>query len=404
LAVPHVSRIRLALSGRRLLAVALALCAMSCAESWEELNERAKQAHRAGRTEEAEELFGQALAEARKLGPDDSRLVMSLNNLGELHRSAGRLDQAVVLYREALAIRERLVPDDDLELAVSYGNLAQHHQNLGQPEEALDLYRREAEVRERALGESDPSVAGALSNAGVAALLLGRHDEARTDLERAIAILEGGGSLANPPELALALTNLAQVEDAAGALDRSEQLYRRALQVWIMNRGESSIEAIRGRRNLADHLARRALYDEAEELYAAAARTLEVEHPRATDELGSTWNNLGMVYAAMGRVDDAERSYRKAVTALEAESSPALAATLFNLGRLLARSERSGEACEPLSRSLELRQRALGPGHPDLEPLVRAYAAALRESGRGGDAERVEAEWAAGASGDADGG
>jgi tetratricopeptide (TPR) repeat protein len=67
--------------------------------------------------------------------------------------------------------------------------------------------------------------------------------------------------------------------------------------------------------------------------------------------------------------------------------------TAFPLAGLAELDHRSGElarAEERFRRALELGERGLGAGHPDLAEIRRAYAALLRDLGRERDATAVE--------------
>ena len=58
------------------------------------------------------------------------------------------------------------------------------------------------------------------------------------------------------------------------------------------------------------------------------------------------------------------------------------------------RTHRVGQAVQPVAlrfrRALEQYDRMLGPEDPRLAPVLRAYAAVLREVGRGEEAEQME--------------
>jgi tetratricopeptide (TPR) repeat protein len=65
--------------------------------------------------------------------------------------------------------------------------------------------------------------------------------------------------------------------------------------------------------------------------------------------------------------------------------------TLNNLAELYRVQGRHAEA-EPLyRRALAIREKTLGPDHPDVATVLVNYAALLRETGRGAEAEKLEA-------------
>ncbi len=66
-------------------------------------------------------------------------------------------------------------------------------------------------------------------------------------------------------------------------------------------------------------------------------------------------------------------------------------ASLNNLAQLYHAQGKDAEA-EPLyQRSLAIREKALGPEHPDVATSLENYAAILRQTARADQAERMEA-------------
>ena len=79
---------------------------------WETYVEAGKKAYREGNLDEAEKQLSQAVKKAEQFGPEDLRLATSLNNLGEVLRSGGKLIEAEPMYKRALAIREKHQAND----------------------------------------------------------------------------------------------------------------------------------------------------------------------------------------------------------------------------------------------------------------------------------------------------
>ncbi|MEN6557413.1 MAG: tetratricopeptide repeat protein [Thermoguttaceae bacterium] len=123
---------------------------------------------------------------------------------GELARQ-GRLDEAIVQYREAVRIR----PDD----AVSFSNLGNALLSLGRSDEAEQSYAAALRV--------DPNCAEAHCNVGV--LLARRHqwDEAASHYEAALRLR---------PEYVDALANYGNLLARRGELDRAAACYKKAVQ------------------------------------------------------------------------------------------------------------------------------------------------------------------------------
>ena len=63
----------------------------------------------------------------------------------------------------------------------------------------------------------------------------------------------------------------------------------------------------------------------------------------------------------------------------------------YNSYNTLYQQGRCAEAAPPHQRALTIREKALGPEHPDVATILENYSALLRETGRANEAERMEA-------------
>ena len=84
------------------------------------------------REDEAISLYEQALAaRERVLGPDHPSTLQSRSNLATAYRAAGRLDEATSLHEQTLAARERVLGPDHPDTVASRNNLAAAYQAAG---------------------------------------------------------------------------------------------------------------------------------------------------------------------------------------------------------------------------------------------------------------------------------
>lgn len=75
----------------------------------------------------------------------------SMNHLAGLYATAGRYDEAEALYLQAIALRRSLFGDNHIDVAISLGHLAQLYETVGRQIEAAALYRWEQQIREQQL-------------------------------------------------------------------------------------------------------------------------------------------------------------------------------------------------------------------------------------------------------------
>lgn len=139
-------------------------------------------------------------------------------------------------------------------------------------------------------------------------------------------------SWATDPNRAVAMINLAQIEEQLGRLDTAESLTREAL--------------------------------------ALQERMFGHSHP----SVGSSLNNLANLLTKRGQVAEAEHLMRRALAVGEralGEDHPDVAIRLNNLAQILLQSERVAEAEQLLRRSLSVLERRMGPSHPQVD-VVRS--------------------------------
>lgn len=121
----------------------------------------------------------------------------------------GETAAAERLFREVLAMREKLLGPDHFEVAVSLNSLAWLLASTETPEAAEPLYRRSLAILEQRLGDEHPEVASVTDH--LAFLLtsrLGRHGRAEELARRALA-MQRRLLQADHPHLARSSTTLA---------------------------------------------------------------------------------------------------------------------------------------------------------------------------------------------------
>ena len=89
------------------------------------LNQQTMQVYNQGRYSEAIPLAQRALAIREKtLGPDHLDVAASLDNLANVYQAQGRYAEAEPLHKRSLAIREKTLGPDHLDVAIALTNLA----------------------------------------------------------------------------------------------------------------------------------------------------------------------------------------------------------------------------------------------------------------------------------------
>lgn len=115
--------------------------------SWKALMNQVRALYQQGKYREAVPLAKEALKVAEQtFGPDHPHMAQSLNNLGVLYERQGQYAKAEHLYKRALGILEKTVPNNPMVLA-TLERLAEMYIELGKDEEAVPLLNRARKIR-----------------------------------------------------------------------------------------------------------------------------------------------------------------------------------------------------------------------------------------------------------------
>ncbi|MDX1626933.1 MAG: tetratricopeptide repeat protein [Wenzhouxiangellaceae bacterium] len=268
-----------------------------------------------GRWPEAIETLERGWGLARRTAFPSTVRARSANNLATTLIYAGQPDRAMPYLREALANWRELGGEDSSSALTIMANLAGLLHQRGELDAAESLYREAIDRRTRRFGASG-ALAAAHLNLGALLALTGPAEEALDHAETGLEMIlryEGTDSLGHARALlsrGRVLRDLGQRERASADLGAARDMFSDRL-------GPEHLFT----RIAEMHEASLSPADEAEPRFAALAETLDAMQP------------------ASGRY---------------------LASALCELARLRLELGRNGEAREPASRCLALREESLG--------------------------------------------
>lgn len=214
--------------------------------------------HRAGRLQEAEQLYRQVLAQSP--GHADA-----LHLLGVLAHQVGRQDLAIQLITRAISVS----PNND----AFYCNLGEAYRVAGMLQQAEAAYLRALQIQ--------PNSASAHTNLGILYELGRAYPEAEKHLRKAIEL---------DPKMFAARTDLGNVLLAQGRLDEAIEMGRQVV--------EMAPDYAIGHSNLGAALERKDLFKEAEAAYRRASE-LDPKFAEALNNLGSVIRRQGDLRTAM---------------------------------------------------------------------------------------------------------
>jgi tetratricopeptide (TPR) repeat protein len=178
----------------------------------------------------AEQAFLKALQEAEKIGPDDSRVGTTLNDLGLVYRAERKYSEAEGAYRRALNIMEDAY-GDSIDVGNVNFNIAGVMFDQGHKAEAISNLRRTLGIYDRLLGSTSEKTADVLCMAGESYRLLKRFAESEAALRRCADIRETNGGIIENADLADALHSLALTLIGEGKFSAAEPRLRIAERI-----------------------------------------------------------------------------------------------------------------------------------------------------------------------------
>jgi tetratricopeptide (TPR) repeat protein len=295
--------------------------ALSPAQAFDEAEAR----HRAGRLDEAEQLYRAVL----KIDPDHFG---ALHYLGLTCTQQRKLDEALALLQRAIALNPQSAeartnlgialaaaqrPDEAItqyEQAIALQpDYAEARNNLGIVLQALKRQEDAAAQFEAALALK-PDNPFVLNNLGSALAALGRHADAIAAYEKAIAL---------NPRFAEAVNNLGV---ALAALDRHDEAIAHYEQAIALKPDYAEAHG-----NLGAVLNK---LDRRQDAIAHFERALELD-----PNLAEAHNDIGNALVALDRKEEAVERYRRALAI-----KPTFAEAHSNIGNALVKLERHGEA------------------------------------------------------------
>jgi serine/threonine-protein kinase len=350
-----------------------------------------------GGYDEAEALAREALASRTAAhGSEHEGVAEATAWLGQILWASGRdLPRAEVLFREALALRERLWGDDDPRLEASLTPLSAFLPFVQKAPEAESLARRALEIRRRVYGEDHPMVAHQLNNVARAIEAQGRLPEARAlyheMLHRYQSSFTGDHHLAT-----IALNNVSATFYAEGALDSAEHYLRQSLEMSIRLYGAPDANVALRYHNLGSLLRAQGRLAEAEtaleEAYHQRNEIYGAENPIALRTGAAYANTL----VAQGKLAVAEPLLRQILTRQQRPGDDDISAdaarTMGYLARLLTLRGAFAEAEDLYRPALEIARTRLPPTHPRPPELVAGLIDLYNAWNRPADAEHLRQE------------
>jgi CHAT domain-containing protein/Flp pilus assembly protein TadD len=316
--------------------------------------------------EEALPLAEQALAiRERLLPPDHVELAESLTDLGLIHMEMRKLNEAQPLLQRVLAIQERLLGSESLQLVDALLNLSYVYRDKNDFANLEATLQRLLAIREKGLGAGHKDVATSLTSLGLLYLDKSEYGRAEPHFKRALEIREKALGQSDPL-YAQSLNNLAELYRRKGDYTQAEPLYKRALEFREKQPGQQGLALATTLNNLAGLYSDKGDYQQAEPLLNRALEIREKAQPESA-VVAETLNNLALLYKKQKDYDRAEPLYRRALAIREKvfnPEHPLVVQSTNNLAVLYMEKGDYARAETLFERSLKIREKVLEKTHP----------------------------------------
>ena len=219
------------------------------------------------RYEDALTAYTEALETFERLG-EPRTVSTAWHQIGMVHQGAKRYDAAERAYQESLRISVQF--GDRPGESSTLGQLGNLYQRMGRSEDAVRFHRQAADIYASPEVNDLANEGRARSNAADELLKLGRHDEARREIERAVECVRPFGQAVEPWKAFAILCNL---ERAVGNASAAAEARRQAIDAYLAYRrdgGESLIGGSALFESVAAAIEHRLEREEAEVLAAIA--------------------------------------------------------------------------------------------------------------------------------------
>lgn len=280
-----------------------------------------------------------------EIAPAEFRKLLVAN--ADALRTASKLDDAIVVFRAAQTVAEKLNDNDGIAEALSRQGAV--YRFKGDYDRAMEFL--EPALKRYQSSGSNAGIGMVLNNVGAVHYFRGDYQKAEEIWRQGLAAREKTGI---QKEINQSLNNLGALYTATGKIDDALEVFKRILASSRELKDDYQLAAALN--NIGDILSEQGDYRRAMEFLLEA---LEVNEKRG-DKLDSSLvlNNIGQVYYSQANYERAALYYERARRLREeVGDQQGLAVTLMHLGMVRAANDEYAAALDLVKQSLALREK-----------------------------------------------
>ncbi|CAH3152958.1 unnamed protein product [Porites lobata] len=301
----------------------------------------------------------------RLLGDQNVDVASGYNDLALVYKALGDFERAKEYQQRALAIKLKKLGAEHVSVATSYGNLASIHKDLGDLEQAKEYQQRGLAIFLKKLGAEHVSVATSYGNLASIHKALGDLERAKEYQQRGLAIfLKKLG--AEHVSVATSYGNLASIHQDLGDLEQAKEYQQRALAIFLKKLGAEHVSVATSYGNLASIHQDLGDLEQAKEYQQRALaiklKKLGAEHV----SVATSYGNLALIHKDLGDLEQA-KEYQQRGLAIELKKLGAehvsVATSYGNLASIHQDLGDLEQAKEYQQRALAIKLKKLGAEH-----------------------------------------
>lgn len=313
------------------------------------------------------------------LGSGSPATAKSLNDLANLNFAMGDYASSIDKFHQAIESRKDIYSDESLETSESMNDLAMVFREEGEYDRAEKLLTTSLAIRKKLLSLNSAEVAQSMNNLALLKEDMGEYDEAKELFEEALKVKERIYGKIHP-SVTETIGNLAFLLQQMGEYEEASTLFSESLKIDQKLFGELHPVVSTDLYNLASNTALMGDLNAAEKLYSEVLefdkKLLGEEHPYIALDL----NNLAGILSDKGEYVKAEKLYKESLDLNKktyGDEHPEVATSLSNLGVMYSRWKKYDKADALLKSALDMRIRLLGENHPNVVTSLNIYASLL---------------------------
>ncbi|CAF1428107.1 unnamed protein product [Adineta steineri] len=150
--------------------------------------------------------------------------------LGWIKANQGEYQEALTYYEKSLAINQKTLPSNHLNLAYSYNNIGLVYNGMRDYPKALSNYEKALTITQQSLPSNHPSLGTYYNNIGIVYRTMGDYPKALSYYEKDLTIQQQSLP-SNHPDLSTSYNNIGMVYAKMGNYSKAHSFYEHAVQI-----------------------------------------------------------------------------------------------------------------------------------------------------------------------------